>query len=457
MKTLILPALLLSLLPIASAGTAANDRLSLDNTAYKRFDDPVFGGEIAVIEAGPKQANTVVLIHGLGDNASRDWKYVIPALAENYHVIAMDLPGFGLSSKGNHLYSPDRLARSVHGVVSQLASGPIVLIGHSMGAAVALAYSHLYPEEIEHLVLVDMAGVLHRSVYTAYLGMQGTRRITGDAIDEDSWLGRLVSDLATRIENADATSTLLLNSAWLRDRLLGGEPHTIAAYALVAHDFSAALWELDIPTLVIWGRRDAIAPLRTGQMVAGIVPETQLQVLDHVGHTPMLEAPAAFNGLVLQRIAGDPDRPGYKPAPKAVEDGRSVTCDRERGKRFSGNIDRLRLYGCTKAVVQNANIGRMEIVDSTVEIVNSHVFEGIEATGSSLKITAGSIRGEPPMTLRNTDVDAAGTAFIDNGQLAENAGSLPIMLTFSVSRRTSGDGTPRFLHEIIEIPAGDAY
>lgn len=457
MKILILPVLLLSLLPAASTGAAPVGWLSLDHAEYKRVDDPVFGGEIAIIEAGPKQAETVVLIHGLGDNASRDWKYVIPALAENYHVIAMDLPGFGLSSKGNHLYSPERLARSVHAATSELASGPIVLVGHSMGAAVALAYSHLYPEEIEHLILVDMAGVLHRSVYTAYLGMQGARWIIGDAIDDDSWLGELVSGVATSIENATTTPTLLLNSAWLRSRLLGGEPHTIAAYALVAHDFSAALWQLDIPTLVIWGRRDAIAPLRTGQMVAGIVPKTQFQVLDRVGHTPMLEAPEAFNELVLQRITGDLDQPGYKLVPKATGDSRSVTCDRERGKRFSGNIGRLRLHNCTKAVVQNANIGRMDIVDSTVEIVNSHVFEGIDATGSSLKITAGSVRGEPPMTLGNTDVDAAGTAFVDNGRLAENAGSLPIMLTFSVSRQTSGNDAPQFLHEIIEIPTGGVY
>jgi pimeloyl-ACP methyl ester carboxylesterase len=457
MKALILPVLLLSLLPIVATDAAPVGWLRLDGAEYKRVEDPVFGGEVAVIEAGVKQADTVVLIHGLGDNASRDWKHVIPALAENYHVLALDLPGFGLSGKGNHLYSPERLARSVRAITSELASGPIVVIGHSMGAAVALAYTHLYPEQIEHLVLVDMAGVLHRSIYTAHLGMQGARWVIGDAIDEDSWLSDLVSDVATRVENAAITPTLLLNSAWLRARLLGGDPHMIAAYALVAHDFSTALWELDIPTLVIWGRRDAIAPLRTGRMVAGIVPKARLEVLDHVGHTPMLEAPDAFNDLVLRRLAGNLGSPDYKPAPRAVEDGGSLTCDGNHGKRFSGDISRLHLRDCAKTVVENANIGRLEIVGGTVEIVNSHVFEGIEATDSNLRITAGSVRGEPPMTLKDTNVDAAGTAFSDNGRLAENKGSLPVTLTFSVSRRASGEDAARFLHEIIEIPAGDAH
>lgn len=455
-KMHILRILPILLLPMAPASATLDEWLQLDHAEYRKIDDPVFGGEIAVVEAGPKNAPAVVLIHGLGPNASRDWGKVIPALAEDRHVIALDLPGFGRSGKGNHHYSPDRLAQALHGVVSQLTSELVVAVGHSMGGAVALAYTRLYPEQVEQLILVDMAGVLHRSIYTAYLGMQGARWITGDAIDEDSWLGQLVSDVATRIEHASFTPALLLNSPLLRSQILGGDPSTIAAYALVTHDFSAALWEMDTPTLLIWGRQDAVAPLRTGQMAAAVIPGARLEVMDQVGHTPMLEAPEAFNALLLRQLAGRLDTAPYKLAPKTPDNGKTVSCDNRHGRVFSGEIDRLRLRNCRNTLLRNANIGRLEITGGNVHLVNTHIFDGLEAIDSDLRITAGSVRGDPPLMLQNTKVDAAGTAFTGNGHLAANVGALPVTLTFSVSLWKPGS-QKRYLHEIVQIPAGGKH
>src|SRR3990170_7761154 len=85
--------------------TAQADWLQVPNARAEFVDEPVFGGRVMLYQAGPRGADAVVLVHGLGRNAAKDWAYVIPALAERYSVYALDLPGFGQSDKGNHLYS----------------------------------------------------------------------------------------------------------------------------------------------------------------------------------------------------------------------------------------------------------------------------------------------------------------------------------------------------------------
>src|SRR5207253_557246 len=81
-----------------------------------------------------------------------------------------------------------------------------------------------------------------------------------------------------------------------------GDPTAIAAYALVEHDFSHDLRAIRAPTLVIWGSEDKVAPLRTGQLTAALIPGARLALLDGVAHTPMLEQPERFNALVADEL-----------------------------------------------------------------------------------------------------------------------------------------------------------
>src|SRR5438046_2885283 len=154
----------------AAAAAATPEWFTGPNSRMERVADPVFGGSVALYRAGKAGAEPVVLVHGLGKAGAEDWAKVVPALAERYDVYALDLHGFGQSDKGNHLYSPSNYARSLEGVLGQRLKGPFTLVGHSMGGAVALAFAAAYPARVRRLVLVDAAGVLHRSVYAEYLG-----------------------------------------------------------------------------------------------------------------------------------------------------------------------------------------------------------------------------------------------------------------------------------------------
>ena len=112
---------------------------------------------------------------------------------------------------------------------------PFTLVGHSMGGPVALAYAAEYPQRVSRLVLVDAAGVLHRSVYAEFLVRVAAQR----AIGLDSpWFESVVRAIQIRAENWPLRGELALERAGVRRRLLRGDPSAISAFAMVEHDFS---------------------------------------------------------------------------------------------------------------------------------------------------------------------------------------------------------------------------
>lgn len=421
--------------------------------------DPVFGGQIMVYEAGPEAAATVVLVHGISSGGARDWRSLMIDLAKDYHVVALDLPGFGASSKGNHLYAPEQLAVAVHKALAGRTAAPFTLLGYSLGAAVSLAYANLYTDELQRLILMDMPGALQRTVYTRFLSRRGT-----------SWLDSLVpqastlaSDLvAALLHNMGANGFdpgLVLYSPQARQQWLAGNPSVIAAFAVAEHDFSSALRDVRVPTAVLWAEQDDVAPLRTGQVVAGVLPGAHLQVLPGAGHLWPLQQPELLRAAVRARLSGRLDGlPAYAHMPrKPNANDDKLSCNDRSGVHLSGQIRSLRLVNCNNTVIENANVGHIEIIGGSAGIINSNVFGGIEATHAKLTLTAGSVRGDVPLLLDATDVDAAGTRFVSEYDVASNRGVTPVTLYMSVATHEDPDGRKRSLHEVAQLPANKVW
>src|SRR5699024_5377929 len=105
-----------------------------------------------------------------------------------------------------------------------------------------------------------------------------------------------MADAATVIVDASrlfgAAPDVILEVGFLRQKVLRGEPGRIAALSLMLHDFGPALGAIQAPTLIVWGERDVVAPLRTGQLLADRVPKARLVVFPEAGHVVMQDAPA---------------------------------------------------------------------------------------------------------------------------------------------------------------------
>ena len=112
--------------------------------------------QLAIREGDGKQ---VLCVHGLTANC-RCWDIIAEALAPTHRVLAMDLRGRGLSDKPATGYSMDSHVQDIHNLIGDLGIQPVVLMGHSLGAYIAMSFAAQYPEKAEKLILIDGGGHL---------------------------------------------------------------------------------------------------------------------------------------------------------------------------------------------------------------------------------------------------------------------------------------------------------
>ena len=210
-------------------------------SSYKEcIEEPVFHGRVCTVQANRAAGVGVLLIHGLGGSAD-DWKKTLPALAENFHVVAFDLPGFGMSDKGSQSYSPTRYAHLVQYLADHyLQNKAYHVVGHSMGGAIALRYAAQSPLRMQRLVLIDAAGILHPQVITKFQAGSVAVRTSG-VYQTRGIIERLSGKLLEQAERLPVSGIDIAKSALGRDLVLRGGPEKIAALELAGEDFSSAI------------------------------------------------------------------------------------------------------------------------------------------------------------------------------------------------------------------------
>jgi hypothetical protein len=148
-----------------------------------------------------------------------------------------------------------------------------------------------------------------------------------------------------------------------RSRILGEDPAKIAALALVQEDFSALLWKVQAPTVILWGANDTVTPLRTGILLEAILPRARLQVIPLAGHVLMFDQPQLFNRAVKDAIIVREIEPPSVPAGPETRVG---VCRGESGKNFTGAYDRIEITDCSDVRMTDITTRSMVIDRSRV-------------------------------------------------------------------------------------------
>jgi pimeloyl-ACP methyl ester carboxylesterase len=244
----------------------------------------------------------LLLLHGITDS-SATWEGVAPSLSEHFTLIAPDLLGHGESATPRGDYSLGAHASGVRDVLTALGIERATVVGHSLGGGVAMQYAYQFPERCERLVLVSSGGLgrdVHMLLRAAALPgadwvlplltsprLHGVGRTLGAALR----LGRLGS--AGDDREVLARGVASLDSAGSRQAFL----HTLRAVIEPGGQRVAAGQRLQLavmPTLIVWGERDAIIPVSHGIAAHEAIPGSQLVVFPDAGHMPHHDDPRRF-------------------------------------------------------------------------------------------------------------------------------------------------------------------
>lgn len=375
--------------------------------------DPVFGSDMLVVQAGMQHPQTLVLVHGLGQNGFTDWISVMPQLAQRYHVVTFDFPGFGYSASPNGKYSPTNYARVLSGVISRHAKGRIIVVGHSMGGAVALRYASSNPAQLDKLILVDAAGILHRTAFVKYSARLpiAVEQMPAFLKDRVARIKDFGNEAVEKIFSRPDPTRLLAGNETIWGSVMANRTNVNAGMALVEEDFSADIPKMLTPTWILWGEADPVSPLRTGQMLAYRLPRAQLLTMPGVEHTPMDPATAQIFLPQLERaLAGEP-QPAFlpEPPPGALAD---VRCTGETDRLYSGHFREVIIQGCNAVKLQNLSAQRVVILDSMVQMLNTRVRSAsgsaLEVVNSELIATAGEFSGDVAISADKARLDLAG-------------------------------------------------
>lgn len=437
---------------------------SLSAFSREMVTEPVFQSSVYLEEHGTENGHTVVLVHGTGDLGAKIWKSTMSYLKDSFHVIAFDLPGFGRSEKKNELYSPANYARFLKWLIDEKAKDTITVIGHSMGGAISLYFSGTYPDSLDHLILVDAAGVLHRASFTKSMinkHLKGEISVAGFDLLEQPLkdIKYLLGSTIEGVDNSLMPDNLdqLLASETFRGTVLKGDPIRISGMAMIHTDFSSILGRVKVPTAIIWGEADKIAPIRSAHLLAVNIENTSLTVLQERGHNPMLEDPESFNSILLQSII-EPDINPYpnisqrKTLPQNPPDR---IIEGQEQLEISGDYERIIIRDSDAITIKNTTAQRLLIEDANVSIINSR-FEGDKQPAyikdAVVFMTGVTVKGDTAITVNNSNLDLAGCHLI--GQKALIASEFISSIVFSVTK-TEGPDQTRFMHTVVKLNLGD--
>ena len=249
------------------------------------------GVKVHYQDTGPsKNPIPILFLHGFGSSL-QTWDNWSEALSKEYRVISVDLPGFGLTGEDpSGIYTDARSVEVLEAFLKELQIPKVVLVGNSMGGKFAWQFAARYPNEVSKLVLISPDGY-------ASPGMEYGKKPNVPAIADLYRYFFSKTFLAMNLEPAYADPNILNDSLVNRyyDLMLApGVRGAILArmQQTVLQDPVPSLTTIQVPTLLLWGEKDAFIPIANSNDYLKVMPNAKRVSLPNIGHLPQEEQPA---------------------------------------------------------------------------------------------------------------------------------------------------------------------
>lgn len=230
------------------------------------------------------EGNPVLLLHGWGASAE-SLANVAKTLADQFRVLAIDLPGFGWSPSPSSAWGTRDYATHVEAFMDRTGIPVASVLGHSFGGRIALALAARAPRRVRNLVLVASAGIRprHGPGYFVKVGVAKlAKRFLSSPIPGRVG-GRVASRVYERVGSRDYRSAGRMRATMVK---------------VVKDDLRELLSSIGSPALIIWGDRDQEVPRSSMEIMARGIKGSRFVVLEGAGHFPFVDMPDRFGELV---------------------------------------------------------------------------------------------------------------------------------------------------------------
>jgi 4,5:9,10-diseco-3-hydroxy-5,9,17-trioxoandrosta-1(10),2-diene-4-oate hydrolase len=234
------------------------------------------------------QGEPVIFIHG-GGSGSKSWLQIAKNLSKYHTVYVPDLPGFGATSLKDAQFTLLDYVSFIEYFSNYLGLDRFSLIGHSIGGYMAAQYALKYPDKVSKLVLVNSLGlgkeialwvrVLSSAIFRKGLGQPllailkavwNLARLLHSPFNYAIPISQIKVDIGKYITNLEGQTIVLLNS----------------------------LSQLLMPTLIVWGARDTIVPVKQAYVAAQAIANCELRIFEECGHSVHSQKPGEFSELL---------------------------------------------------------------------------------------------------------------------------------------------------------------
>lgn len=235
------------------------------------------------LEINPAGQKTLIVLHGWGGGVD-SWKNFLENLKkEDLRVIAFDLPGFGLSPAPLMPWGISDYAELVKKVLESYGLKKVFLLGHSFGGQIACQFAHDYPYHLEKLFLASAAAI--RPNLTP-----GKKLLKIIAVSTKIFWPRPVRRFLYRLLGN-------LDYGNLTDPVMKQTMQNA-----IKSDLTSLLPYIKTPTIIIWGKGDTTTPLKHGQLIHKLMPQSKIFVLENARHGIHLQAPLELKKIILDNL-----------------------------------------------------------------------------------------------------------------------------------------------------------
>ena len=281
--------------PIAVISALRRHDLAKSGFAKITIDSPIGAQRVFIAGSGA----ALLFLHGAGDDAGT-WKEVAPKFTAKYHVVLVDLAGHGESAPVSGPLKIQAMIEGLGAVVTK-QDGPVILVGNSLGAWLAMLYAKEHPERVVRVVAVDGGPLKGDRVDLAKLpeNREDARKIW-DAIQDPASpkIPDFILDDVVRESHKGAIGRM--EQADLEQHLATEE----------------SLRNFPVGVDILWGKADRLVPVEYADRLVRALPATQMVVIPRCGHIPQQECPMRM----AHELEGMLSRPPLTRSPARVKD-----------------------------------------------------------------------------------------------------------------------------------------